>query len=299
MTTPPQPEPEARAKPPRSLHVPGPVTLRNASPELRRPFTTHALQFRILEGRDGKRANCAAYITARTAIDRLNRVCPALWSDHFEEVPGGLRCDLTIDGVTRSDVGWSSGTADAMSFKALYSDAFKRAAVKFGVGVSLYALPAMVLYVNRGHVRTYEKTGRDGKKRLLYFITDDGQVELRDRYMQWLDIHGREHFGEPLDHGHVAGSLDPEEREVPADSEVRQLGEGVGDGEPEGIKLPRAVEDVIRRATEIGHGGYADRGAVEMEVGEQPPSFVENWVVAANAELDAMERLIEGEAADA
>jgi hypothetical protein len=49
-------------------------------------------------------------------------------------------CDLTIDGITRSDVGEGVG-------KALVSDSFKRAGVRFGIGVSLYAIPKMMLDV--------------------------------------------------------------------------------------------------------------------------------------------------------
>ncbi|HZA18959.1 MAG TPA: Rad52/Rad22 family DNA repair protein [Pseudonocardiaceae bacterium] len=257
-----------------------PVTLRSAAPDLRRPFTTHAVQFRILEGRDGKRANCAAYITARTAIDRLNHVCPALWSDHFEEVPGGLRCDITIDGITRSDVGWSSGTSSAMPFKALYSDAFKRAAVKFGVGVSLYALPAMVLYVERGHVRVYEKPGPNGQKKQSYYLTDNGQAELRSRYERWLETHGIEHFGEPLDHGHVAGSVDPEEGDIPEETET----------EAKPMVLPLEVLAVIERAQKLGHAQFSDPETVHMLVAGRPANIVRSWVQVAHADLDGMEK---------
>jgi hypothetical protein len=52
-----------------------------------------------------------------------------------------MMCKLTVLGQTRCDVGWSKGTGNDMDLKSLYSDAFKRAAVKFGIGVSIYALP--------------------------------------------------------------------------------------------------------------------------------------------------------------
>jgi len=187
-------------------------SFREAAPFLRRPFDLYAVQFRALDGSKGERLNCAAYITARTVIDRLNLVCPHLWEEpRYELVPGGLRCDLTIDGLTRSDVGWSGGTGNAMQLKALYSDAFKRAAVKFGVGVSLYALPRLVLLVEAGDAwskAVQGKTDKFGNQLYRYGITPKGMNSLRARYELWLD---GQQFGEPLGHGHVEGSEDPED----------------------------------------------------------------------------------------
>ena len=50
-----------------------------------------------------------------------------------------VECTLTVCGVSKTDVGTSGESADAA--KAAYSDALKRAAVKFGIGRYLYALP--------------------------------------------------------------------------------------------------------------------------------------------------------------
>ncbi len=188
------------------------TTFAYAARHLRRPFTPAAVRFRILQGRDTgekARANCACYIDARLVAERLNLICPQLWHQHFEPVTGGLRCDLTIDGLTRSDVGWSRGTNTDMDLKALYSDAFKRAAVHFGVGVSLYAIPGLTLYARERHVRVWERQGKDPS----YYVTDAGEAELRRRYVAWLDAHGRRAFGEPLDHGDVE---DVPEQSAPA-----------------------------------------------------------------------------------
>lgn len=185
-------------------------TYREAAIHLRRPFDLHAVQFRALEGSGGERLNCAAYITARTASERLNLVCPHLWSDRYEPVAGGLRCDLTIGEQTRSDVGWSANTNTAMDLKALYSDAFKRAAVKFGVGVSLYALPRLVLEVRAQHAwaKALPEKDKYGNTKYRYGITPAGMRELRARYERWLAVQG---FGEVLGHDHLEGSADPED----------------------------------------------------------------------------------------
>lgn len=186
-------------------------SFKDAAPHLRRPFDLYAVQFRALDGSKGERLNCAAYVTARTTTDRLNLVCPGLWSDRYEPVPGGLRCDLTIDGLTRSDVGWSSDQKTAMGLKALYSDAFKRAAVKFGVGVSLYALPRLVLEVQAQHAwaKALPEKDRYGNTKYRYGITPKGMSELRARYERWLMVQSS--FGDVLGHGHVEGSADPED----------------------------------------------------------------------------------------
>lgn len=187
-------------------------SFRDAAPHLRRPFDLYAVQFRALEGAGGTRLNCAAYITARTVSDRLNLVCPHLWSEPaYVPVQGGLRCDLTIDGLTRSDVGWSAAQNTAMGLKALYSDAFKRAAVKFGVGVSLYALPRLVLEVERRHAwaKALPEKDKYGNTKYRYGITPAGMDELRTRYDRWLAV--QTSFGDVLGHGHVEGSADPED----------------------------------------------------------------------------------------
>lgn len=255
--------------------------------DLRRPFTIHAVQFRILEGKEVKsrrdhKANVAAYITARTAVDRLNHVCPGLWSDSFVPVEGGLRCDLTVGGLTRSDVGWSSGTKNAMSLKALYSDAFKRAAVKFGVAVSLYSLPGMVLWAKEGHIRTWERPGAgpNGQAKTQYYMQDEGEKELRRRYEQWLADVGVANFGEPLDHGHVEGAVDLEEGDTVADEPVEAVAPSV---------VPLEILEVRERAEKLGHAALSDLESLTMLTVGRRVGVVKAQVAEWNAELDALE----------
>lgn len=93
------------------------------------------------------------FINARNVMNRLDDVLgPANWWDHYTETKDGIKCSLTIrlpDGreITKEDGGGFAGlkTADDNE-KSAYSDAFKRAAVKFGVGRHLYrdGVPAFV-----------------------------------------------------------------------------------------------------------------------------------------------------------
>jgi hypothetical protein len=193
-------------------------SFREAATHLRRPFEPAAIKFRILEGRNGEdqqkaRATCAAYIDARLVGERLNLVCPHLWNHRFEPVPGGMLCHLQVDGLIRSDVGHSENVKTDMGLKALYSDALKRAAVHFGVGVSLYALPGLTLYARDGHVRVWKKDAQSVPK---FYLEPKGELELRARYRRWLQDHGAEAFGKPLGHGDVERTTADHEPEAPA-----------------------------------------------------------------------------------
>lgn len=86
-----------------------------------------------------------SYITARTAMNRLDVVLGGEnWWDDYIPQENSVLCRLTVrfpDGqtVTKSDAGGYAGMSDqGDDDKSGYSDAFKRAAVKFGVGRYLY-----------------------------------------------------------------------------------------------------------------------------------------------------------------
>ena len=73
--------------------------------------------------------------------DRLNAVCPDLWSVSFR--PWGetrLICDLSIQGSTRSSTG-EFAAGDFAPGTSAEAQAFKRACVKFGLGRYLYDVP--------------------------------------------------------------------------------------------------------------------------------------------------------------
>ncbi|WP_435006643.1 Rad52/Rad22 family DNA repair protein [Tundrisphaera lichenicola] len=111
------------------------------------PFDPQEVRVRSQAGRQ------LAYITARTAMNRLDSILgPENWWDEY--VPGehSVLCRLTVrlpDGtmLTKADAGGYAGMPDSGDDeKSGFSDAFKRAAVKFGVGRYLYrdGVPAFV-----------------------------------------------------------------------------------------------------------------------------------------------------------
>jgi hypothetical protein len=97
----------------------------------------------------GNRALALPYVDARAIQDRLDEVLGVDgWQDDYECLPDGsvvcrLRLRLGGEWVTKVDVGGPSDQPDGGDrLKAAFSDALKRAAVKFGVGRYLYRLPS-------------------------------------------------------------------------------------------------------------------------------------------------------------
>jgi hypothetical protein len=85
------------------------------------------------------------YITARTAMNRLDDVLgPENWWDEYVPGENSVLCKLTVllpgsRTLTKCDAGGYAGMADqGDDDKSGFSDAFKRAAVKFGVARYLY-----------------------------------------------------------------------------------------------------------------------------------------------------------------
>jgi hypothetical protein len=90
-----------------------------------------------------------AYVDARVIQDRLDDVLGVEgWQDEYEVLPDGtvvcrLRLKIGGEWVVKMDVGGPSEQPDGGDrMKAAFSDALKRAAVKFGVGRYLYRLPS-------------------------------------------------------------------------------------------------------------------------------------------------------------
>lgn len=103
------------------------------------PFEPEEVKHRTHSGRT------LDYVTARTVMNRLDEVLgPENWWDDFVPLEHSVICRLTVrlpDGqvLIKSDAGGYAGMADpGDDDKSGFADAFKRAAVKFGVGRYLY-----------------------------------------------------------------------------------------------------------------------------------------------------------------
>jgi hypothetical protein len=168
---------------------------------LRAPFTTAAIKWKIQTARPAGKALIVYYIDSRLVTERLNHVCPGAWEEETDiwPGPGFWRCRLTINGLGKhEDVG------EAKDPKAGMSDAIKRVAVRFGVGVSVYAIPKLELSAkeNDGFIRWYAPPNKDPQP-YLQAKADDA---ARKHYASWLEAVGRHAFGEPIDHGDAEGA---------------------------------------------------------------------------------------------
>jgi hypothetical protein len=220
--------------------LPGDV-LNEAAAHLRRPFTAAAVKWKLQATWAAGTRNAGGivipFIDARLVVERLNAVVPGLWWDEY--APGGgkaLECALTVDGITRRDVGTAGATEPE---KAIRSDALKRAAVKFGVGASIYAMKQVKLSVHSGPelARLVERTKGQGQSaKTLIELPDSARLWLADKYDEWLEARGEAMFGPVLDHGDEPGSAG-------ADEDL-----GVPEAEPAGeVGLP-ALDDEEARA---------------------------------------------------
>lgn len=111
------------------------------------PFDVREVKFKPQTVK-GNRAIAVAYVDARVIQDRLDEVLGVEnWQDEYQLLPDSsvlcrLRLKLGRKWITKMDVGSPSEQPDGGDrLKAAFSDALKRAAVKFGVGRYLYRLP--------------------------------------------------------------------------------------------------------------------------------------------------------------
>ena len=195
-----------------------------AARDLRRPISPDEVRFKVQGVRWTKRdgediataAQVVAYIDARTVVARLNLLFPGRWQAPTNALPlemrltrrgadGALtpirldrgevqadntlyyRCRLEIGGAGFEDVGAGDDP------KAAYSDAIKRAAVRAGIGESLYAMDSPWLRV--GDADNQVRVSRAGKP----YLDERTTRWLRTMYEAWLTRAGAI-FGESLPH---------------------------------------------------------------------------------------------------
>ena len=114
------------------------------------PFPPSDIEWRIGRSgiKDGKIwATCLAYVTARAIMARLDEIvgpsgwkneAPREWSQGAPGVVMGLSIRLGNEWVTKWD---GADQPDTEPVKGGFSNAFKRAAVLWGIGRYLYELP--------------------------------------------------------------------------------------------------------------------------------------------------------------
>ena len=135
----------------------------NTFTKLAAPFNPSDLEWRAgATNQDKTKALALAYITSRAVMDRLDEVvCPENWRDEYQPGPdGGLICGLSLrvngEWITKWD---GAENTQFEEVKGGLSGAFKRAAVKWGIGRYLYNLPSVwVACEQRGKTITLKET---------------------------------------------------------------------------------------------------------------------------------------------
>lgn len=111
------------------------------------PFPAKDIRYKP-QAVSGNRALAVFYLDARAIQDRLDDVLGIEgWQDEYECLADGsvvcrLRVKVGDEWITKMDVGSQSEQPDGGDrMKSAFSDALKRAAVKFGIGRYLYRAP--------------------------------------------------------------------------------------------------------------------------------------------------------------
>src|SRR5512132_2243158 len=132
--------------------------------------------------RDGKYfARFVAYVDANTVRERLDTVVPGEWdltlellpqiaSDEQEETNCSFKARLQILGVIREDVG------TGRDYKSAATDAFKRAAVRYGIAHELYAYEQNWVQVDSDG--KYAKPLQDPAEAYARRLTRAGRADL-------------------------------------------------------------------------------------------------------------------------
>jgi hypothetical protein len=111
--------------------------------QLKRPFDPKLISWRVGATNGDKTKGIAlAYIDARDVMNRLDQVLGMDWQCKYSHAEGKTICDMGLK--INNEWIWRAGGAgdtDVEAEKGAISDAFKRAAVLFGIGRYLYALP--------------------------------------------------------------------------------------------------------------------------------------------------------------
>jgi len=138
--------------------------------KLKRPFPPDKVHWRIgstnlkdAKGTDNQlkwgekpvgQAMC--YIDSRDVMKRLDEVCPMEWQNRYSHASNGVFiCEIGIlirDELSCEQWMWRSNGAGETQFEAEkggMSDAFKRAAVMWGIGQYLYKIPPRWINISR------------------------------------------------------------------------------------------------------------------------------------------------------
>jgi hypothetical protein len=136
--------------------------------KLKAEFPREAISWRAQSlNKDGTSAMALAYIDARDVMQRLDEVCgPDGWQCRYPHAGAKTVCEIGIfynqEWLWKAD---GAGDSDIEAEKGALSDAFKRAAVRWGIGRYLYDLASPWVpcehYLNHQGKKVWKKWTQD------------------------------------------------------------------------------------------------------------------------------------------
>jgi hypothetical protein len=252
---------------------------------LQAPFPLESVSFKPQVTKNDK-AMVTTYIDARAVVQRLDEVFPFAWGDDYTVKADDtkklvLECALTLTAgdkvFTRRDVG-ESGNSDreASRWKSAYSDAFKRAAVKFGIGAYLYNLPKLWVEYDSQSKR----------------ITPAGIKKAENAYLQAVKHLGLEKPGE-----RSQGQLE-EDDEAP-EKPVKSPSKEAAEGETPRTPPQQPTGEPTSRSTPSGGLSEIRANVMHRELeklGMARPQHLQLATITVNRKVGALTELTESEA---
>ena len=113
--------------------------------QLKKPFPLKDISWRVgSTTADKSKGMALAYLDSRAVMKRLDDVCGDLWQAEYP-FDGCCRIGIMINPTTLANEQWvwrsnGAGETQVEGEKGKFSDAFKRAAVLWGIGRYLYQL---------------------------------------------------------------------------------------------------------------------------------------------------------------
>jgi hypothetical protein len=142
------------------------------------PFNPTCVEWRAQQvSKDGRRAMALAYIDARSVMARLDEVVgPQNWQDKYRYEGDRTFCELMLRVPGSNEWLTKSDTSEDSNFEAAKggaSGAFKRAAVKWGIGRYLYDVDAIW-----ADCESYDKEVKGRRVKVFSKWTDAGEHQL-------------------------------------------------------------------------------------------------------------------------
>lgn len=232
--------------------------------QLAAPFPIEEHSIRVMRKSKNNTALVAVYIDARNVMQRLDEAFADDWSDTYQQVnlyrneedKGTYKvvtyecaaiCSLVAGGTTHTDVGTGDGPD---GIKGAYSDALKRAAVKFGIGRYLYTLKDETWYPTDNYGNLLPESLVKAKANLARQL---GQTAKRPTPQQDVDFERsgvQVHDSEPEDEGDRLFGDDNGYLSIDTADFVEWCqNQSVNDTRPPSMKQVDLVSKVIDRVT--------------------------------------------------